>query len=94
MRVLGASRRTWILGLVGLVVAIIVGILVGSAGDETPAPPAVLNRIADKNEDAATEAAARMKADSEQATRAADARLEANEMRAEAVEQANGQSGQ
>ena len=71
------SRRNWILAGAGLFVAVLLGVAFGSGGDETPAPPAVLNRIADKNEDAATEAAARMKVDSEAATRRADARIEA-----------------
>lgn len=75
------SRRNWILAGAGLLVAIILGIAIGSGGDETPASPAVLNRIADKNEDAAINAAAQFKAESQATTRAADARLEANEAR-------------
>ena len=84
------NRRHAILAGVGLLAALILGIALGSGGDETPAPPAVLNRIADKNEDAATEAAARMKVESEAATRAADARVAANEAAAE--EAANAQA--
>ena len=90
------SRRAWALGGGGLVVAVILGVALGSGGDETPASPAVLNRIADKNEDAAVEAAARMKAESEAASRAADARADtadeaATELKAEAVEAGAGQ---
>jgi hypothetical protein len=68
------TRRSWILAGAGLFVALVLGIALGSGGDETPASPAVLNHIAGKNEDAATEAAARMKAKSETASEAADAR--------------------
>ena len=77
------SRRTWILAGAGLFVAILLGVALGSGGDETPASPAVLNHIADKNEDAATNAAARMKVDSEAAARAADARADAVDASAE-----------
>lgn len=81
------DRRTWLLAGGGLLVAIVLGVALGSGGDETPAPPAVLNRIADKNEDAAMEAAARMKAESDAASQVADARADANDaadLRAEA----------
>lgn len=72
------GRRNAILAGAGLLVAVLLGVAFGSGGDETPAPPAVLNRIADKNDDAAAEAAARMKVESEAATRAADARIKAD----------------
>ena len=90
------SRQAWLLGGGGLVLAVILGVALGRGGDETPASPAVLNRIADKNEDAAIEAAARMKADSEAASRAADARAAsadeaATELKSEAVEAGAGQ---
>ena len=88
------SRRTWILAGAGLFVAILVGVALGSSGDETPASPAVLNYIADKNEDAATGAAARMKAESEAAARAADARADAIDAAAEPSPPDNGQVGQ
>lgn len=71
------TRRNLILAGAGLFVAVLLGLALGSGGDETPPSPAVLNRIAEKNDDAATEAAARMKAESEAATRAADARIQA-----------------
>lgn len=67
-------RRTWVLGGAGLVAAVLLGVSLGSGGDETPAPPAVLDRIGDKNQDAAMNAAARMKAESEAASREADQR--------------------
>lgn len=76
------------LGAGGLLVAVILGVALGSGGDETPAPPAVLNRIATKNENAAIEAAARMKAQSEAASRAADARADTNDARAAAADEA------
>jgi hypothetical protein len=82
------GRRNAILAGAGLFVAVLLGVAFGSGGDETPAPPAVLNRIADKNEDAAAEAAARMKVESEAATRAADARI-----KADAAAAANRQAG-
>ena len=68
------SRRHWLLGIGGLAAAVAIGVFLGGGGDETPAPPAVLNRIADKNQDAAAEAAAHMKAQSEAATLEADQR--------------------
>ena len=86
------SRRNWILAGAGLFVAVLLGVAFGSGGDETPATPAVLNRIADKNEDAATDAAARMKVDSQAATRRADARIEA-ETDEPAAPPANRQAG-
>ena len=82
------SQRNLALGAGGLLVAVILGVALGSGGDETPAPPAVLNRIANKNEDAAIEAAARMKAESEAASRAADARADTNDARADAADEA------
>ena len=80
------NRRNLILAGAGLLVAIILGVALGGGGDETPAPPAVLNHIADKNEDAAINAAARFKAESEETTRAADARLDAADAANEAAE--------
>jgi hypothetical protein len=92
MRSLGFSRRNFILAGAGLFVAVLLGLALGSGGDETPASPAVLNRIAEKNDDAATNAAARMKIESETATRAADARIEA-ETGESAAPAANRQAG-
>ena len=85
------NRRHAILAGAGLLVAVILGVALGSGGDETPAPPAVLNSIADKNEDAATEAAARMKAESEAAARAADARANAADAAADPAVESNRQ---
>ena len=73
------KRQTTLAAGAGLLVAVILGIALGASREQTPASPAVLNRIADKNEDAAIDAAARMKAESQATTRAADARIEANE---------------
>ncbi len=86
------TRRQWLLAAGGLVAALLLGVALGSGGDETPAPPAVLDRIADKNEDAAVNAAARMKVESEAATRAADARIESEAEASEGVPD-NGQAG-
>ena len=93
MKAARVSRRTWILAGAGLFVAVLLGVALGSGGDETPASPAVLNHIADKNEDAATNAAARMKTDSEAAARAADARADAIDAAA-APPPGNDQAGQ
>ena len=79
MRPARVSRRAGLLGGAGLLAAALVAATLIGGRDAPPAPPAVLDRIAEKNDDAATEAAARMKADSEAATRAADARLAAKE---------------
>ena len=88
------TRRSWILAGAGLFVAIVLGVALGSGGDETPASPAVLNHIAGKNEDAATQAAARMKAESEAASEAADARQDAADQVASNAEAANRQAEQ
>ena len=85
------TRRSWILAGAGLFVAILLGVALGSGGDETPASPAMLNRIADRNQDAAIDAAARMKAESEESSRAADARQDATDVTTEAAEAANAQ---
>ena len=74
MRRGGLSRRHWLLGIGGLVAAVAIGVFLGGGGDETPASPAVLNRIADKNQDAAVNAAAHMRAQSQAASREADLR--------------------
>ena len=80
MRLGRFSRRTWLLAAIGLVVAVALGVSLGGRGDETPAPPAVLNHIAHKNEDAKVEAAANMKAESAATARAADARANAADL--------------
>ena len=79
MRSARFSRRAGLLGGAGLLAAVLVTATLIGGRDQPAAPPAVLDRIAEKNDDAATEAAARMKAESEVATRAADARLAAKE---------------
>jgi hypothetical protein len=78
------SRRGLAGGL-GLLAALIVGLaLAPDFGREADgAPPAVLNRIAAKNDRAAVEAAARMRSESEASARAADARSAAAESVAE-----------
>ena len=53
--------------------------VVDLGGDPPPASAEVLERVAARNRHAAIEAAARMKAESEASTRAADARLRAAE---------------
>jgi hypothetical protein len=60
-------------------VLLLVASVVDLGGDPPPASPEVLERVAARNRDAAIEAAARMKAESEASTRAADARLRAAE---------------
>jgi hypothetical protein len=76
------KRRTIVvaLALVGLLLLAI--LLAGQfRRAPSPAPPGVLENIAEKNEKAAAEAAARQKAESEAAAEAADRALEANEAR-------------
>ena len=65
----------------GLVAALVAGLVVGTRAlpDRGPAPPAVLNRIAARNQEAATAAAAHMKSKSELAASATDARLRAED---------------
>lgn len=53
--------------------------LAGSGREPRPAPADALARIAERNQDAATIAAARMKAESEASARATDARLDAKD---------------
>ena len=66
---------------VGLIAAALVGIAMSNRTSSAtePAPPAVLERIAEKNDDAAAEAAASMKAKSEATAAAADARQRAED---------------
>ena len=71
--------------------ALAAGLIIGSRAfpDRGPASPAELNRIAARNEEAATVAAARMKSESEAAASATDARLHAeDEAREQAVQNA------
>ncbi len=68
---------TW-LAAAGFVVALAaVGAAVVTGREPPPAPAETLARIAERNQDAATVAAARMKAESEASARATDARLDA-----------------
>ena len=83
------SRRNWVLAAVGVLVAAMLGVLLARGSGETPASPAVLNRIADKNEEAAINAAARFKAESQATTRAADARVDAADAAAAADSDTN-----
>ena len=53
--------------------------LIDLGGDPAPASAEELERVAARNREAAIDAAARMKAESEASTRAADARLRAAE---------------
>jgi hypothetical protein len=80
------SRRMQLAVGAGLLAALALGLAFGARtySDDGAAPPAVLNHIAAKNEDAAVTAAARMKAESEATAAAADARRAANEAAAEA----------
>ena len=61
--------------------ALAAGLIVGTRAfpDRGPASSAELNRIAARNEEAATVAAARMKSESEAAASATDARLHADD---------------
>ena len=69
------TRRILLASGAGLFVALLLGTALGRRdSDAPPAAPAVLSHIAHKNRDAAIEAAARMKAESEAAARASDAR--------------------
>jgi hypothetical protein len=81
MRRARLGRRGKLAAGVGLAVALVVGLLVGSRAypDRGPASPAVLNRIATRNQEAAIVAAAHMKSESEAATSAVDARLRARD---------------
>jgi hypothetical protein len=71
-----SGRRATLAGIGGLLLALAAAVVIarGSGGHDGPASPATLDRIAAKNEDAAAEAAARLKAESAAAARAADAR--------------------
>lgn len=80
------TRRTLAVAAV-LALAVIVGVALvpNLRGDDRGASPVVLNRIAQKNDQAAAEAAARMRTDSEASATAADSVRAARERgRAEA----------
>lgn len=74
-------RRTRILAGVGLLAAGVIAVAIGDRSSSAggPASPSVLEQIAEKNDDAAMAAAARMKARSEAMAAAADARQRAAE---------------
>jgi hypothetical protein len=65
----------------GVVAALVAGLFIGARAlpDRGAASPAALNRIAARNQEAATTAAAHMKSESELAASAADARLRAQD---------------
>jgi hypothetical protein len=80
MRPVSFNRRAGLIAFFGLLAALVIGVSLGSTGgDSSSAPPAVLNHIAHKNQDAAVDAAARMKAKSDATSRAAEARANAIE---------------
>jgi hypothetical protein len=70
--------RAWLAGMAAVFVALVLlagGTSFLGGGDPEPASRAALDRIAAKNREAAIVSAARLKAESEAATAAADARL-------------------
>jgi hypothetical protein len=75
------SRRTLACGGLALALAVAVGVSLAPnlRGDPAGASPATLRRIAQKNDRAAMEAGARMRAKSEASAEAADALLAAEE---------------
>jgi hypothetical protein len=77
----GLRRRrgvTWPTLAAGVVALLVLGTALAGGGRERPAAsPDALARIAERNQDAAIAAAARMKAESEASARATDARLDA-----------------
>jgi hypothetical protein len=76
-----AGRRL-VLAVVALVLLVVLATVLTSSFRREPAPasPAVLEQIAEKNEKAAVEAAARQKIESEAAAEAADQAVAANEV--------------
>jgi hypothetical protein len=68
---------TWLAIAGGFVALAAVATAVVGGRETPPAPPETLARIAERNQDAAVAAAARMKAESEASARATDARLDA-----------------
>lgn len=75
----GRLNRRAGLAAAGLVVLLALGLALRGGDDPPPASPAALSAVAAKNADAAVAAAARMKAESKAATRAADARVRRSE---------------
>lgn len=92
MRRAALNRRAWLVAFVGLLAALVIGVSLGSTGgDRSSAPPAVLNHIGDRNQDAAVDAAARMKAKSDATSRAAEVR--ANEIEPAVAADMNANAG-
>ena len=81
MRRARLGRRGKLAAGAGLVAALVAGLVVGTRAlpDRGSASPAMLNRIAARNQEAATAAAAHMKSESEAAASATDARLHAQD---------------
>lgn len=83
MRRRGPARRLFAGGGIVLVVAVIAGVAItpdlGGASTNEGAPPSTLNRIAQKNDRAAVEAAARMREQSRLQAERADALRAAEE---------------
>lgn len=81
------SRRTQMVIGGGLLAAVAIGLALSAQrlSSDNPASPAVLNRIAAKNDEAAATAAARMKSESEASAAAADARRRASEVANDAL---------
>jgi hypothetical protein len=75
------GRRGKVAAGAGLVTALVAGLVIGARAlpDRGAASPAALNRIAARNQEAATTAAAHMKSESEVAASATDARLRAQD---------------
>lgn len=78
------SRRQGAVAVAGLVAALGLALALGGEREPPPASTAALNAVAARNEDAAIQAASRMRAESKAAAHAADAR----QQRSDAVEPA------
>ncbi len=80
MRRRRADLRLLLAGALGLLVLLVLSAtLIGREPRESPAPPAVLNEIGERNREAAIDAAARFKEEAAAATRAAELAAEANQ---------------
>ncbi|HEV2818379.1 MAG TPA: hypothetical protein VGW40_14300 [Allosphingosinicella sp.] len=81
MRRRGARSRRALIGggFLALLVVLIAGLSIKSYRTPPAAPPAALERIGEKNRDAATRAAAHQRAESAASANAADRRIEAEE---------------
>lgn len=78
--------RRLAIGVLALAVLLVVATIVAGRFRQEPAPasPAVLERISDRNKEAAVEAAARQRADSEASAEATDLAIEGAEERGRA----------